>query len=212
MTIDEAIAIIETAVASDPISDDVLPLLQAIAVLRERAFAIHDESSRERAMWMSANVERPRCEPMERLHQGPWPGMLAVARCMGVYPLGLLDMSSLVESACAIREFLKALTIQLTHDRDRWNDSPPEVQRRRIEGYLLMRGDEKQHRLNGCVLRDGDELSLLTTAGWMEGRYHLAANGEPMLAFSLPGASRIQLVTPLPSDARLAWPLDFRRA
>lgn len=67
--------------------------------------------------------------------------------------------------------------------------------------------------LNDLPVHAGDELYLLTRAGWLPGRYeyrHGEDSGlDAFLYFGLPGARGADAVPiKLPPGARLAWPMD----
>jgi hypothetical protein len=210
MTIDEAARIVMTADLTDATSVDMAELGRAVAVLRERALEMDDESQRERAMWISANHDRPRDDLNERMRNmalvdtfTPTPG-LQENRPQPA------EVISFIEGALTLVAVIAALKDQVSADRQRWLTASLEVRGRRVDGLPLLHGGGHQYFLGGTPVHPGDELHLLTTAGWMEGTYRAAVDAGPLFVFSLPGAPDAEVTCPILPGARLARTTHFR--
>lgn len=70
-----------------------------------------------------------------------------------------------------------------------------------------MDGGGRRHFLGGRPIHAGMGIMLLTSQGWLGGRYEWHYGDEPLFYFGTPG-SHLQVSVPIHKGMRLAWPTD----
>jgi hypothetical protein len=210
MTLEDARHFVEIAGGCDPELLDTDELKTAIAMLRDRASNLYDETQRESARWLAATADR-RCRSLLELSLPlSLSEAVSVTHFAETDPARLRDNSALIRIARHLLQWVDAMHEGLKNDHARWANASPDVYRRRIEGARLVRQVESgrpSYSLNGKRLWEGVTLWLLTSAGWIPGSFHVWQN-EPYFVFRLPGAAEHELEIPIPTRALLAWSVE----
>jgi hypothetical protein len=210
MTLEDARRFVEVARGYDPETLDAAHLATAIAVLRDRASNLYDETQRESARWLAATADR-RCRSLLELSLPiPLAAAVSLTQFAETDPARVRDTSALIRIAGHLLQWVDTMYDGLRHDRARWESASPDVYRRRIEGARLVRQVENgrlSYFLSGKRLWEGVTLWLLTSAGWLPGFFHVWQN-EPFFVFRLPGAAEHEMEISIPSRAVLAWSVE----